>query len=522
MNDAKVDFDPFRGGEIARTAPSTEPQREIITSAMMSPEANTAFNEAVSLTIRGPIEPEAIEVALRVLVERHDALRMTFTRAGDELCVTDENRFALEVRNLEAGGDGKDAVERQIRAIWRELAATPMDLFDGPLFRAVFVRRGRDDAELILLAHHVICDGWSFYVLLNELAALLSPGGSAMPAATSFAAFAEREAAHTASNADIDFWLERFRDLPPHLELPIDRPRPALRSFAAHRTDFTFDAALTSSVKATAGKIKASVVNVALAGFAVLLHRLCDVDDLVIGLPVARQSTDNLHDLVGHGVQLLPIRLGVNADEPFAAVVARAKSAVLDAQEHPDFTFGTLVRELGLSGDGSRVPLISVIFNIDQPMGQLTLGNAQATVRTVPRIAENFEIFLNVMPAADALVVEATYNTDLFDEASLQAWLAALESILADVAADPQKAVSSISLTRELPEPYRQLNDTARRHDGHTWLEGWARRCSSAAGELAACDRSSRLSCGELDARSTELARGRRRPGGGGGALGGQ
>ena len=504
MNTGPVDFDPFRGGEIARIVPSTEPQREIIASAMMSPEANTAFNEAVSLTIEGGIDPGAIEAALSRIVDRHDALRTTFTRSGEELCVTDENRFSLELRDLDVSGEA--AWERRLRELWSELVSTPMDLAAGPLFRAVFVRRGPQRSELILLAHHVVCDGWSFFILLEELQSLLAEPLRELEPAPVFADFAERQAAESASNSDIDFWLDRFKVPPPPLDLPSDHPRPVLRSFGAARTDFVFDPELSQALRATAGRIRASVVNVALAGVALLLNRLCGTDDLVIGLPVARQNTGNLGGLVGHGVQLLPIRMQVRGDEEFSTLVSRVKSAVLDAQEHPAFTFGTLVRELRLSGDGSRVPLMPVVFNIDQPMKPLTLGSARAIVRTVPRVAENFELFLNVLPTAESLVVETTFNSGLFEEESIRAWLCALRSILEDAARDPGTPVSQISLTTGVADPYKKLNATAREHPSRVWLAELARHVEQTPGSPAVADENTLLSFAELDRRSSELA----------------
>ena len=504
MSDEPVDFDPFRGGEIARIAPSTEPQREIIASAMMSAEANTAFNEALSLRIEGSIDPNRIEAAISVIVDRHDALRMTFTRSGEELCVTEENRFALEW--MELGGGDEKAQEQQLRTLWSELVSEPMDLAAGPLFRGIYIPRGPESAELILLAHHVVCDGWSFCILLEELAALLSDPPGALASAPSFADFAERQAAESTSNADIDFWLDRFQALPPPLDLPTDRARPVTRSFRARRVDFAFDADLTAAIRATAGKIKASVVNVALAGVALLLHRLCGAGDIVIGLPVARQSTDNLVNLMGHGVQLLPIRLQIHSAESFTEVVARAKSAVLDAQEHPNFTFGTLVRELGLSGDGSRVPLIPVVFNIDQPMKPMSLGSARAVVRTVPRVAENFEIFLNVLPTAESLSLEATFNSELFDEESILCWLEALRTILADIARDPAKRVSDVELADGGSEAYRRLNETARARTSDVWLTDMARHAAASPDAPAVADGARRLSYADLERSASTLA----------------
>jgi len=501
-----VQFDPFRGGEIARTVPSTEPQREILASAYMSEEANTAFNEAVSLRVSGVIDPGTIESALRTIIDRHDALRVTFTRFGDELCITERNDFVLE--RLDFSETGEPASDARIQSLWLELASTPMNLFEGPLFRAIWIQLGENLGELVLAAHHAVCDGWSFHVILEELSELCC-GKTAqdLAKAPSFADFAERQFARAASNADVDFWNKRFESRPPLLDLPVDRGRPALRSFAAARIDHAFDAELAGSIAAAAGRLKASVVNVALAGTAALLHRLTGTSDVVVGLPVARQGTDELPGLVGHCVQLLPIRLQAEPGDSFQDLVGRAKTATLDAREHFDFTFGTLIRDLGLGGDPSRVPLVPVIFNIDQPFGALKLGAASATLRTVPRAAENFEIFLNILPSQNQLVVEATFNSDLFGADTIGSWLAALECLLADGTANPSKAISSLSLSRQCPEIYARLNDTARKHPAGTWLDRLAGATAGAPAAVAVVDRDGELTYGELGRRSSELAR---------------
>lgn len=500
-----VDFDPFRGGEISRKAPSTEPQREILAAALLDEVANTAYNEAISMRVTGPLEPAAVESALRRIIDRHDALRMTFTPAGTEVCVTDDNDFQLEVRDL--CDQSASAQEESIQALWLELANTPMNLIDGPLLRAVWLKLGEDSAELLMSVHHVVCDGWSYYVILDELSRILcgETAGFSEPA-PSFADFAELQHASTASNKDIDYWLDHFKTVPPALDLPLDRPRPATRTFAATRIDHEIDSDLTRAIRSAAGKYKASIVNVVLAGVTVLLHRLSKADDLAIGLPVARQSTDNLPDLVGHGVQLLPVRVGISPQENFGDVVGRVKSAVLDASDHPNFTFGSLVRELNLSGDPSRVPLVPVIFNIDQPSEDLKFGAATASVRTVPRTAEGFEIFFNVLPSNDVLVVETTFNTDLFDEESIESWLQALECILGDVAGDPDKTIGDIRLSPQTPSCYETLNDTLRSHEHDHWLSALAAQVEQSPESTAVIDEQGSISYSEFDALSGQLA----------------
>jgi amino acid adenylation domain-containing protein len=504
-DEVQVEFDPFRGGEISRKAPSTEPQREILASALLGNTANIAFNEAVSLRISGVLAPDDIENALRTVVDRHDALRMTFTPAGNELCVTDSNSFALERIDL---SDHEPAVqEEEVLKHWNAVATTPMDLIDGPLFRAIWLKLGDSSSELVMLAHHVVCDGWSYYVIIDELSKILSGSADDLSAdVSSFADFAERQEASLASNQDIDYWLDHFEVVPPPLDLPLDNARPAVRTFAATRFDYQFDSELTETIRKAAGKLKASVVNMTLAGLAVLMHRLCRAEDLAIGLPVARQGTDNLPDLVGHGVQLLPIRLDVSGDDSFSDIVGRAKSAILDAGEHPNFTFGTLVRELKLSGDPSRVPLVPIIFNIDQPMGEINLGDATAKASSIPRVAENFEIFFNVVPTDGALIVEATFNTDLFAVESIENWLGALQSILADVAANSDKKISAIRLSDEIPQEYQALNSTDADHESGAWLESLQEHIDTRPDSIAAVDKYRSIDYREFDSSANRMA----------------
>lgn len=501
-----VDYDPFRAGPIARVAPTTEPQREVITAAGMTPEANKAFNEAISLRIRGPLEASVVEAALRTIVDRHDALRMTFTPQLDEFSISAGNAFTLE--RVDLTGRDADAQEAAIQQTWARLVDAPMSLTDGPLFRAVWMQLGKDDAELVLLAHHVVCDGWSFHVILEELAQLC--GGAApaeLPPPASFADFAAEQNLAARSNRDQDFWQQRFARKPAVLDLPGDFARPRRRSFAAQRIDHVFPDDVRKAIVAGAGKLRASVVSVVLAGTAALLHRLTEATDVTVGLPVARQGVGGPERLVGHAVQLLPIRLAIDPDGPFRSLVEQVKAAVLDATEHHDFTFGTLVRSLGLSGDLSRVPLIPVVFNIDQPFDDIRFGAAKVTLRTVPRTAESFEIFLNVLPSRDRLVVEATYNTELFTAATVGSWLRALQSLLSAGVREPATSVLGLPMVGPDSNEGAGASGPVRPLAFACWHQRMAALAAAEPDAIACVDGSHRLTYGELAARSDRLAR---------------
>jgi amino acid adenylation domain-containing protein len=495
MSDSPVAYDPFRSGEIVRTVPSTEPQREIVSSALLGDTANIAFNEGISVRFPYRVDADRLSNALSEIVSRHESLRTTFTRTGDELCVSAAEPFEVRVDDQSAL-DSNDA-EHYVQQFWERAAAAPMNLFEGPLFEATLIRLPGDSAELVIMAHHVVCDGWSFYIILEELAALLS-GESLTTLPDSFADFAERENAEQLSNKDLDYWLAQYADSVPELDLPSDRPRPAERSFAARRTDFVLDAEATASVTSLARECKASIVQVTFAGVAALLHRLTDDEDIAIGLPVARQSTDGLNNLLGHAVQLLPIRLLTSPVDTFRELVTKSRSGILDAQEHPNFTFGTLIRETGYSGDASRVPIVPVIFNIDQAFGELRAEGQVLSVRSVPRLGENFEIFFNVMPTGDELRIEATYNTDLFDEATILDWLAALRHILTSAEQDPDLALGEVWRDAGAAERDTALTGPASDLENATWIASFERHVAEDGRRTAVVDQSAQYSRQEL------------------------
>ncbi len=503
MTDTTVSYDPFRSGEIERTVPSTEPQREIISSALLGDTANIAFNEGMSIRFPYAVNPERLAAAFTEIVARHESLRATFTRTGDELCISDGAAFELHIDDQRALDDA--GTEDYIQNIWQQLAATPMHLFDGPLFQATLILLPGDQAELVIGAHHAICDGWSFAVILEELTTLLSDASVTEPS-NRFGDFAEQQHAEQLSNRDIDYWLSQYHNNVPELDLPTDRPRPAERSFAACRTDFSLDATTTAAVKVIARETRASVVQVVFAAVAALLHTLSDDEDFAIGLPVARQSTDGLHRMVGHAVQLLPIRMTVTASDSFSDLVARAKSAILDAQEHPNFTFGSLVRELGISGNTSRVPIVPVIFNIDQPLDEVKAEGHTLEVRSIPRLGENFEIFLNVMPAADTLTIEATHNTDLFDAATITAWLQALSGILMNAGQDTSVNMASLWRADSSAHEARLLSGPSVTIEHPVWIQRFLQHVQTRKTNTAALDRTSQVTFGELNDRAHTIA----------------
>jgi hypothetical protein len=344
-----VDYDPFATVALSRVVPSTEAQREIWLAAQLGAEASLAFNESVGLRLRGRLDTQALHGALQDLLARHDALRATFGPDGETLCVLDQTDLPLPLADLTALDEA--ARDAALAGRLRAVVETPFALEQGPLLRAELLRLGADDHLLLLTAHHIVCDGWSWWVMVRELAALYGVRtgrpGAPLPPAESFADYAlalARQPDQRTLAADEAYWLARFAELPPPLDLPTDRARPPQRSFASSRIDHVLDAALVGAVKRLGAQRGASLFATLLGGFAAVLARLAGQGEVVVGIPAAAQSLDGHDHLVGHCVNLLPLRCAPDPAAPLARLLDDTQATLLDALDHQRYTFGTLLK----------------------------------------------------------------------------------------------------------------------------------------------------------------------------------
>lgn len=451
-----VDYDPFSEGTLSRVVPTTEPQREVWLADRLGRDASLAFNESVSLRLKGRLDTGALQAAVQALTDRHDALRANLDPDGETLCVLDQRPLTFDV--LDLASHDPTAREAALAERLRLAVETPFALEHAPLFRAELVRFASDDHQLILTAHHIVCDGWSWWVLVRELAALYrehsDTGVAALPEADGFADYALAEARHPGGPgfaADEAYWLARFADAIPVLDLPTDRPRPSHRSFTSAREDHVIPASTVAALRQAGARHGASLFATLLGGFAATLSRLAGQSQVVVGIPVAGQSTDGHDSLVGHCVNTLPLRFELDMAQPAGAAIDEAQATLLDAIEHQRYTFGTLLKKLPITRDPARLPLVSVLFNIDQALDHESVAFPGLTLEfsSNPRSFENFELFINAVEAHGELRLECQYNRDLFDVQTVRRWLAAYETLLSALARNPEQALGALPLVAD-------------------------------------------------------------------------
>jgi amino acid adenylation domain-containing protein len=437
-----VDFDPFGAGEVARVVPMSAAQREIWLACAMDPEGSVAYNLSLTVRIVGKPNVEALDRAVRDLVQRHDALRMTFSSDGRSATVGAPGEVTVRFVDISSAL----SVEVAYKQIVETEGAGRYDLLAGPLFRATVVRVSEDEIRLILGAHHIVCDGWSLSVLLRELGPLYARHalgtGAPLEPAPSFAEFAASDPP-AAATTDLEHFVSLLRELPEPLELPTDRPRRPGRSIASSVATHVLDAATYTALKKRAAAEGVTPFVALFTAWTVVLGRVGRQSDLVVGLPVGLQSRIGKPGLVGHATHLLPVRARLDGGSSLGDTMRRLRGVVLDVCDHPFTTVGDLLPRLSLRRDPSRHPLLSVLFNLDAQFASATpvIDGCRVTFFPNPRIAETFELFLNgYQDEAGQLVLDCQYASELWDEQTIASWLRGIQAVVEAFIQSPEVA----------------------------------------------------------------------------------
>lgn len=510
-----VDFDPFAEGDILLTALATESQKEIWASVQMGDDANCAYNESQTLRLKGTLQAETLQAAFQELVQRHESLRMTISPDGNTLCINANQALDVSIADLSSFNDPDR--KAQLDSLIRHEVETPFALEHGSLFRAKIVRLQPEEHWVLMTAHHIICDGWSWAVLMPDLGKIYSallknetPDLEPPDRFSDYAAVLEEAATSEDAIATENFWLNQFAQSVPIVDFPTDRPRPAFRTFNADREDWQLDPALVTNLKQMGNQLGCSFMTTMLAGFEVFLSRLLGQEEIVVGIPAAGQAASDNYKLVGHCVNLLPLYTTITPNQSFSDYLKQRRSSILDAYDHQQFTFGSLVKKLSIQRDPSRIPLVSILFNIDQALqgNQLPFDGLDADLFSNPRAFENFEIFINASESQTGMVLECQYNTNLFNRKTIKTRLAEFETLLAGITANPDQAIATLPLlTASEQQLLIQWNQTTAEVPSHRCIhqlfEEQALRSPEA---IAVVFENEQLTYRELDVRANQLA----------------
>jgi len=462
-------FNPF-ATPISSVIPITEPQLEIWLSCTLGgDQANMAYNESNSLHFTGVVDVTALERALAHLIARHESLRSSFSGNGKYMIIYKELPNPLRFRDL--SGCPEPVKKTALEEVLQEDAVHAFNLIDGPLFRATLLKLDEQEYHFIFTGHHLVIDGWSIGVVMQELGHLYSAfvrGEDPMlPLPKPYSEFAieQKQFLETKAYQDIErFWLTQFKESVPVLSLPTDQPRPQTKTYKSSRLVDNLDPSLVTSLRKLGVGLGGTFVNTLMTAFEVFLYRITGDNDVIIGLPSSGQAALGYYDLVGHCVNLLPIRSKLNGQLTFAAYLTSRKPQILDAYEHQRLTFGSLLKKLKIARDSSRIPLVPVMFNVDFGKDEgVDFHGLDYEMISNPKAFLNFELFLNVNGSEDSVVLEWTYNNQLFTSETMRKMMDDFTHLLQQMVKNPEMKLREFPLTHsQLHNNLARWNDTAK------------------------------------------------------------
>jgi amino acid adenylation domain-containing protein len=484
------------------------------------------YNVPLVFRLRGRLDVGVLGRALGVVVGRHESLRTTF-EAVDGVPVA-RVAAGVEVGVVVEDVSGEAECER---VMWERVVAEvarPFDLGRGPLLRVRLVRVGAMDHVLCVTVHHVVADGWSVGVLLAELSsayAVLVGGGvpelAVLPVQyADFAAWQREWLSGEEFERRLGFWARRLAGVSV-LQLPTDRPRPAVRSARGEVLQGRLGESVVAGLRGLARAHRVSLFMVLTAAFDAVLARYSGQEDIVVGTTALGREQPELERLVGLFVNMVVLRTDVSGDPTFAELLERVRDVALGAFDHQDVPFEKVVERLAPVRDASRNPLFQVALQLLDDAtagGALVLPGVEVEPLGVPVQRSRFDLSLTFREQRDGLAVLVEYSTELFERARVQRLLEHLERVLGAVCADPGLRVSELPLVSEseraqLLRAGRGPQRSFRADPAHVVIAEVAGRMPDA---IAAEFEGEQLSYAQLDRRADRVARYLRRLGVGG------
>ena len=503
--------------------PLTAAQKELWFLAQMGDEVSRAYNESRSIHLRGTGNLLAVRQAVQEIINRHEALRTTFSPEGDNQLI--HSTLTIDIPLSDFSTLDKSQREAELSELLVREAQQIFHLEKGPLLNCHIVKLQEDHHLVVLTNHHIVADGWSISILLRELAAIYSAEcqgvASQLPQPMKWSEYAlwqvEMQQSPEMAKAEV-YWLSQFASSVPVLELPTDRPRPAIFSYTGARENLILDSTLYNALKNLSLQRGYTLFTILLTAFITLLQRLTNQQDIVVGIASAGQSAIADEYLVGHCVNLLPIRSQVIGNPSFTDYLSSIQQVLLDAYEYQIYPFIKLIENLKLPRDPSRTPLFTTGFNLDKAQFESKSLKQEFEVAKNSTNATKLDINLNILQTDSELVIELEYNTDLFDTQTIQRWLGYYVTLLEGVVANPEQPLAELPILTETQQHQLlvEWNNTQVDYPGeyciHELFEAQVERCLttshcvSTPDAIAVSFEDQNLTYRELNQRANQLA----------------
>ncbi|RRD47241.1 non-ribosomal peptide synthetase [Tessaracoccus sp. OH4464_COT-324] len=493
--------------------PASFPQRRLWFLEQLTP-GTAAYNVPVAVRLTGPIDLVLWRRCYEEIVRRHASLRTTFIEADGEplqrIHPTGTIEMEVDDWSEQLSGDLEEWLTSEV--------ARPFDLENGPLWRTRFLRLAPTQHVMVLTMHHIIADLWSMRVAIGELVELYRAyargENSPLPPLdlqyTDYSRWQRDQLEGESTGEDQAYWLRELSGIPMALDLPMDRPRPAVQTHRGMSVPFCISAEQTSALRRLAREHGSTTFMALLAAFSTVLQYYSGQDDIVFGTPVANRDRPEIAPLIGFFVNTLALRVRLGGDPTFSELLDRVRRTSLDAFAHAALPFEKLVEDIQPERDLSRSPIFQVSFayqNVELP--ELELEGVVVEPMTIRSVTSRFDLELQVFDRKDGLHGWFEFNSDIFDTSTVEGFAAALVRAVRSVTAAPDTRLTQISWveTADRDALARKHNDTRRDVEGLMLVpdEVAAVVARQPSAEAVRCGQKA-LSYKELESRASALA----------------
>ncbi|KWB39651.1 non-ribosomal peptide synthetase [Burkholderia ubonensis] len=429
-------------GSRANDLPLSFPQQRLWFLAQLE-GPSAAYNISSALRFEGDLDVPRLRAAVSEISRRHEILRTTFPAIDGRGVQRIAPPAPVALAVVDVAGES-DAL-----ALLADETDRPFDLAVGPLYRVVLYRVDARVHVFGVVMHHIISDAWSSGTLIGELAALYA--GQHLPELAvqyaDYAVWQHERLASADTHRELALLSASLADAPDQIELPTDRPRPAIQRFDGAVLPFQLNGALADGVRAIAHASGTSTFMVVLAAYALLLSRYSNQQDIVIGSPIANRRSSMTEPLIGFFANMLALRVDLSGNPGFGELLARVKRVALDGYSRQEIPFEQVVDALKLERNLSRTPVFQVVFAYEKASSQpVNFPGLIATPVSVETHTAKFDLTLHVQDAGHGLAGSLEYNLDLFDAATIERMAEHFRRLLEAVIADSNRPLGEISL----------------------------------------------------------------------------
>ncbi|MDB9373597.1 non-ribosomal peptide synthetase [Nodularia sphaerocarpa] len=458
----------------SQTFPLSFAQQRLWVLAQLEPDS-PFYNMFKAVRLNGRIDIEILERSFNEIISRHEVLRTTFSAVdGTPIqVIAPHASIKLSVVDLQKVSGQEQSEQLQLLATQDQLQ--PFDLSKGLLLRVTLVQLQPESSALLLTMHHIIADGWSMGVLIQELSSLYRGFLVAEPSPlpdlpiqyADFTIWQRQWLQEGGLQTQINYWTQQLADAPPLLELPTDRPRPSVQTFRGWCFSFQLDAKLTAALKELSRKSGTTLFMTLMAAYATLLCRYSGQSDILLGTPNASRNRQDIEGLIGFFVNTLVMRTRLEGNPSFSELLMQVRSVCMDAYANQDVPFEQIVEALQIERSLSHSPLFQVMFALQNaPMEQVETPDLGIAPLHLDNVNAKFDLTLQMWETnteqGNSLEGFWQYNTDLFDADRIARMTGHFQTLLAGIVANPQASVGTLPLLteRERHQLLVEWNDT--------------------------------------------------------------